>query len=126
MLTSTQTQAFVLVAAIVCGLTVYMAIDLRKKLNLVDHVLEQINNAAAKAVTKQDLEDLVVKPPPIHVKKEPPAEVIDLDDENDGVGNAKGGAEDTPSPKNDTTESDIAPPVTMTIIPQRQSKRRRI
>lgn len=53
-----HTQALVLMGAIVCGLAVYMAIDLRKKLNLVDIVLDKINKAALQAVTKDDLRAL--------------------------------------------------------------------
>ena len=69
---SSSVQAFILVAAVICGLMVYMAIDLRKKLNLVDNVLENINAAAEKAVTKEDLLLLrTQRQPAIFVKPEP-------------------------------------------------------
>tara|TARA_R110002074_G_scaffold90113_10_gene197522 strand:+ start:1877 stop:2239 length:363 start_codon:yes stop_codon:yes gene_type:complete len=48
----------VLLAAIICGISVYMALDLRKKLNMVESVLQNINKAAEDAVTKADLEGL--------------------------------------------------------------------
>ena len=55
----------ILLAAIVCGVSVYMALDIRKKLNLVDIVLTKINQAAEDAVTKADLEGFTwTKPAP--------------------------------------------------------------